>query len=123
MNPNLDILGRMLQLWDESQAKARGEGYKPTVEEMAEDAAIQDFVNFAREKMRGNMPVGLDYLGQSLGLRFQNGEVLRYVSGMEAVGMIGGDGGCIPVTPGLRNADQPASTIESPSWGITKPLG
>ena len=123
VSPIQDILGRMLQLWTEAQDKTRGEGYKPTAEDMAEDAAIQDFVNFGREKMQSNLPVGLDYLGSSLGLRFQNGEVLRYVLGVENAGMMGGNGGCIPVTPGLRSAEQQGTTIEAPSWGITKPLG
>lgn len=123
MSPIQDILGWLLVKWTEERDKARGPDYKPTAADMDEEATIQDFVNQSRERMKANLPVGLDYLGSSLGLRFQNGDVLRYVTGVENAGMMGGNGGCIPVTPGLRSADQQGTTIEGPSWGITKPLG
>lgn len=82
----------------------------------------EEFCTFARETaFKGNKPVGMDYLGRSLALRFQDGLVLPFVDGEDGLQGVGGVQGGV----GFAKPDSPAqrggkgATVPTASFGVT----
>ncbi len=82
--------------------------------------SAEDFVHKARELFTENQPVGMDYLESNLGLRFQDGMVLKFCdtdTGMQGVG--GVSGGVEITKPDAKPRDGKGATVPSSDWGVT----
>ncbi len=81
---------------------------------------LHEFLPFARNWLRNNLPAGFDFSGSVPALRFQNGEVWPVVSFPpgEAPGIDGIASGGIPINPQKRT-DGRGDTVATPTWGVT----
>lgn len=109
--PPVDLLDYLFRKWQESPASAEAcHGY-----DLCDGKTVEQFLAHARETLRKNQPVAMDFLSATPSLRFQDALVLPIVTfpdgpppGME--GLVG----FRPVGQGTGGGLAP-----SRSWGVT----
>lgn len=77
---------------------------------------VKKFVERAREMLRENQPVSMEYLDSGFAIRFQDNTVIPFIIGGE-VTSTGGIPGSVPVSNPEAKPDRGIQT--SPSWGVT----
>lgn len=107
-----DLMG-MLQ----AAYEARNATIPPGEFDRALNAAVQDFVDCAREYLRANQPVSMEFLAAGLSLRFQDGSVVPFLPLAEEPGQVSGIQGGMEITkPDTRREKPQPGTF---SFGIT----
>jgi hypothetical protein len=79
---------------------------------------VAAFVNFQRDLYSKNQPIAMDYLGEQLGLRFQDGTILPFVA-TTGPGQVGSNTGSMDLTKSAPAVDGKGRTAPSRSWGVT----
>lgn len=79
------------------------------------------FTNFARDLYAANRPVGTDYMGSSIALRFQDGTVLPFVDAEDGMPGVGGvSGGLSMARPeNLRPRGGKGTTVATANFPVT----
>jgi len=84
-----------------------------------DDGVLAEFIELARKTFSDNQPVGMDYLGTSLGLRFQDGMVLTFCDVEAGMDGVGGVSGGIDMARQHEVRGGKGQTVRTPSFGVT----
>ena len=118
----LDLLQTLLNVYlaeTEKQYDGNEEGLQEVEREIYYKLreAVQKFVERARELLRENQPVSLEFIDTGFAIRFQDSTVIPFITEGE-VEATGGVDGSIPISKPDVSRDR--GMASSPSWDITK---
>jgi len=117
----LDLLQTLLAVYlaeTEKQYDGNEEGFKELEREIYHKLreTVERFVERARELLRENQPVSMEFIDTGFAIRFQDSTVIPFISDGE-VEATGGVGGSIPVSKPDVSRDR--GMASSPSWDVT----
>lgn len=121
--PQKDLMQTLLTEFQAAMAESPAEAWSKNIEpdRVDQDAALEGFVEWCRERLAKNGPVSMEYIDQGFAIRFQDSSVVPFCTHGEAqAGTTGGIQGGVPVSqPSPQDAARGIDQKNSYAFPVT----